>query len=216
MDDGHVLIYMIMRIRMKVDRCDCDSKKALAVLVSNRNFRFSSGDELPRWRYWREYEPDQRRRFLDDLLPVADDAFDHASIRAQRAVSDRHRRWGWCKIVSISELVISVMWFHCWRSSGTGVIALSRLCCLYRRAGVFCGVASFCLIAIWEIFLFQENKMDIQNLSVIMTPNFMPAPIDDKEGKSSAGTALSSQGEETKSLERRTAVVAFLLNMARK
>ena len=58
----------------------------------------------------------------------------------------------------------------------------------------------------------QENKMDVMNLSVIMTPNFMPAPIDEKEGKSS----VSSQGEESKSLERRTNVVAFLLKMAKK
>ena len=54
--------------------------------------------------------------------------------------------------------------------------------------------------------------MDVMNLSVIMTPNFMPVPKDEKDGKSAVG----SQGEESKLLEKRTNVVAFLLNMAKK
>ena len=51
--------------------------------------------------------------------------------------------------------------------------------------------------------------MDVLNLSVIMTPNFMPAQKDDKSN-------VGSQGEESKLLEKRTNVVAFLLNMAKK
>ena len=54
--------------------------------------------------------------------------------------------------------------------------------------------------------------MDVPNLSVIMTPNFMPVPKDEKDGRAAVG----SQGEESKLLERRTSVVAFLLNMATK
>ena len=69
-----------------------------------------------------------------------------------------------------------------------------------------------CLFDCLIVCFIQENKMDVMNLSVIMTPNFMPVPKDEKEGKSSVG----SQGEESKLLEKRTNVVAFLLNMAKK
>merc|ERR1712087_1037932 len=88
--------------------------------------------------------------------------------------------------------------------------AFSMLCCLLPMTHLT--TLRFVLNELSHIAIEEENKMDVQNLSVIMTPNFMPAPIDEKEGKSSVG----SQGEESKSLERRTNVVAFLLNMAKK